>query len=89
MPISFKTPKPTGSKTGLPRFQRPPATFTVGGKVHLLLTREVADRWRFASPDGAIAYLRQRGVRSIRRGRVLLWSAAEVERVFSAEENMP
>ena len=67
----------------------PASTVSDGSGPELLLTREIAAHYRFASVDGAISFLRQRGVRPICRGRAFLWQRSDVEALFSAKVAQP
>lgn len=49
----------------------------------LLRTGEVQDRLRYQSRPATLAFLRRKGVQSIRRGRCLLWPADAVERLIA------
>lgn len=50
-------------------------------------TRESADRLRFASLDGTIRHLRKRGIKPVRRGRLLLWPAKAIDAILRPDNS--
>lgn len=54
-----------------------------------ILTREARDLLHFASTEGAIAFLRARGLSPIVRGRSYLWRRAEVLALLTSAKVRP
>ena len=54
-----------------------------------VLTREARDLLHFSSSEGALAFLRARGLSPIVRGRSYLWRRAEVLALLTSTEVSP